>query len=240
MPNEDERTRTPEIVDAGPAPESERNECALPERLPPRGPKITGLDLSLSATGLAGVWGQTAWAEVLRAKAIPESESLTSWRRFERIDMIGETILDYARGSTLVVVEGPVFYIPPGGERGYFERAELFFDVTRKLRRARIPFAVAAPKSIKLYATGKGNAKKDAVLTAMVRRVGPLVRDLDDNNAADALAAAMMGADWLGYPLVPMPEVNRRALPGVDWRIEGNPGAVAEALETAAGRWAGE
>lgn len=223
--------------------ENETNECGLPAVMParpPEPPKVIGLDLSLAATGIAGVFGPTAWAEVIRTKAIPEGESLTSWRRFERIDMIGDTVLDYARGASLVVAEGPIFFIPPGGERGYFERAELFFDVLRKLRRSRIPFAIAAPKSIKLYATGKGNAKKDLVLAETVRRFGYVrgLSRLSDNNEADALVAAAMGADWLGSPVVKMPELHRRALPGVDWRTEGNPGPVVAALEDAAVRWA--
>jgi hypothetical protein len=233
-----------EIIDAGLA-ETERDECGLPvmpQRVPPLevppAPKVLGLDLSLAATGIACIWGERAWTELVRAKALPDRSALSSWARFERIDLIGNAVLDYARGATLVVVEGPSLHSPAGGERGHFERAGLWWDVLRKLRRARVAFAVASPASIKTYATGKGSAKKDLVLAETVRRFG-MVRGLSDNNEADALVAAAMGSDWLGWPIVPMPELHRRALPGVDWRIEGNPGPVVEALETARDGWAG-
>ena len=86
------------------------------------------------------------------------------------------------------------------------------------------------PASLKMYATGKGNASKDAVLAAAIRRYPDV--EFDGNDAADALILAAMGADHLGFPLVSktpsgrksratLPARNREALGKIDWPLLG-------------------
>lgn len=64
------------------------------------------------------------------------------------------------------------------------------------------------------YATGKGAAKKEEVVDAVARR-WPLFATGGDNNKADAAVFCAMGMDWLGAPLVEMPEKHRLALNGL-------------------------
>jgi Holliday junction resolvasome RuvABC endonuclease subunit len=73
--------------------------------------------------------------------------------------------------------------------------------------------AIAPPASVKLYAAGKGNASKDQVLTAAVRRLPGFD---GDNNEADAAWMAAMGLDHLtGHSVVPASQ--RQALAKLKW-----------------------
>lgn len=77
--------------------------------------------------------------------------------------------------------------------------------------------AVVPPRCRAKWATGSGNADKTAVYQAITQlwqthwqptRVG-------DDNEADALVLASMGAQWLG--LLPVPGPPTDPLAGVDW-----------------------
>lgn len=69
--------------------------------------------------------------------------------------------------------------------------------------------------TMKSYASGKGSGRKAGVLAAMPYMFPGLF--VDDDNAADALALAAMGARYLGFPVEPSPQrVNPSALNGVN------------------------
>jgi Holliday junction resolvasome RuvABC endonuclease subunit len=83
------------------------------------------------------------------------------------------------------------------------------------LHEAGIPFAVVQPSTLKRLATGKGNAGKDEVLAAAIRRLG---FDGHDNNEADALWLLAAGHVWYGAPGAPqLPASHREALAKVQW-----------------------
>lgn len=65
------------------------------------------------------------------------------------------------------------------------------------------------PATLKVYATGKGNSEKGAVIAEAVRRLG---YPGSNDNEADALWLAHLGLDLLGHPAVKLPETHRRAL----------------------------
>lgn len=163
-------------------------------------PRVIGLDLSLSATGVAG----DGWTEVVKPPAKLRDHSRLRWI------LVG--LRDFTR-SDLVVVEGPA-YGNQGLQRGHHERAGLWWMATHDLWARGIPVAVAPPATVKRYATGKGNADKDAVLLAAARRF-PWFSG--DNNEADALWLAAAGYDRLGHPLADMPAAHRKALDAVVW-----------------------
>ncbi len=73
---------------------------------------------------------------------------------------------------------------------------------------------MVSPNARAKYATGKGNAGKADVVREVTRRFDWFTGGEDE---ADALVLAAMGADWLGYPIVPMPAVHRKALDAVQW-----------------------
>lgn len=164
-------------------------------------PRVIGLDLSLSATGVAG----DGWTEVIKPPA--------NCRSHDRLYLIKNRLRDFTRHAALVVVEGPS-YGNQGRQSGHHERAGLWWLVAHDLWCHGTPVAVAPPATVKRYATGKGNADKDTVLLAAARRFPWFV---GDNNAADALWLAAAGFDRLGHPLADMPAAHRKALDAVAW-----------------------
>ncbi len=166
--------------------------------------KVIGLDLSLTSSGVASNAG---WSDTIRTPA--------KLRGHRRMAHIRDTIRDHTTGADLVVVEGPS-YGNQGAQRqaGHHERAGLWWLITHDLWRRDVPLAVASPASVKKFATGRGNASKDEVLVAVCRRFAWF----DGNNdAADAVVLAALGAEHLGVAMAVMPQVNRVALDGVEW-----------------------
>lgn len=169
---------------------------------------VVGLDLSLTSTGVARVNGLflgTASVDRIRPKSTGH----------ERLQQIVETCLTLTGSADLIVVEGPSYGSASGSQRGHHERAGLWWMVTHALWAADRKVAVASPAAVKTYATGKGNASKDEVLTATVRRF--LGVSVSGNDEADALVLAAMGADHLNEPITTMPAGHRKALSKVEW-----------------------
>lgn len=78
------------------------------------------------------------------------------------------------------------------------------------------PIVIITPSQRAKYATGKGNASKDAVLLAVARRY-PTV-EVTDNNEADALVLAAMIARLAGRPIeTSLPQTHLDALAKVRW-----------------------
>ncbi len=167
--------------------------------------KIIGLDLSLTSTGVAGIVDGCAWT----ARVVPPA-GITGC---ERLHWISRELGDWT--ADLTVIEGPAYGTQRVNQRGHHERAGLWWMVRCQLWRAGQPAAVVTPTCLKRYATGRGNAPKDAVLAAAIRRYRDL--EFDGNDQADALILAAMAADHYGQPLAPVAAVNRQALAAVDW-----------------------
>lgn len=166
---------------------------------------VVGLDLSLSSTGVAGARSDgQVWTDRIRTP--------TGLRGHERMAWLTARVKDFTRGACLVMVEGPS-YGSTGGS--VHERAGLWWLVTHSLWARGVEVAVVPPSCLKKYATGRGNAGKDEVLIAMVRRF-PAV-DIGGNDEADGLVLACMGADRLGFPVVKFPDAHREALVKVAW-----------------------
>lgn len=169
--------------------------------------KVLGLDLSLTATGVAGI----GWAETLRAPAQRVRDAPLDYAH-RRLDFYRDALADrYLRGVQLAVVEGPALGHHNTGTYALWGQSWL---IRHLLWQRGIPYAVVSPTVLKLYATGKGNADKAAV-TAAVRGWWPAFDG--DHNAADAAVLAAMGAHHLGYPLWPVPQAQAAALAGVAW-----------------------
>lgn len=167
---------------------------------------MVGIDLSLRSTGTAG----DGWAARLAPPAGLAGCERLSWL-LDRLD-------EHTTGAALVVVEGPSY---GSAGRGQHERAGLWWLLRHRLWQASVPVAVVPPAARCRYATGRGNAPKDAVLAAAVRRF-PTV-EVTGNDQADALWLAAMGLDRLGRPPVALPEAHRAALASVAW-----PAALSE------------
>lgn len=169
-------------------------------------PRVVTLDLSLTATGIAGIGGGGAWVDTIT----------TRHTGYPRLHSIRDVVRSYAAHAHLVVVEGPSYGSGMGRrEKGHHERAGLWWLITYMLWSADIPVAVMPPGAVKRYATGRGNADKDAVMLAAARRYPDVL--IANNNEGDALVMLAAALDHLGYPLAPVPRTHRAALAAVDW-----------------------
>ena len=169
-------------------------------------PRILALDLSLTRTGyccdsadegLAGC--RTGLLETARLRGM------------ERLDRIVRQVQSLARGSDLVVIEGYSF----GSQgRAVFDVAELGGCVRFLLHRLGMPFVNVPPATLKKFATGKGNAPKDAMIAEAIRRFGFAGFD---NNEADAFLLWCMARHAYECPVVSLPQLQAAALAAVTW-----------------------
>jgi crossover junction endodeoxyribonuclease RuvC len=166
---------------------------------------IVGLDLSLTSTGIVAV---DEGGGIAQRRLRPKTNGL------QRLDYIVSEIAIHCGGlfaapPDLVVIEGPAF-----GAKGaaYHQLAGLWWLIRHKLWTMRLPVAVASPPEVKKYATGKGNAGKDEVLACAVRRFPQVPADVLNNDIADALWLAAMGARHLGHPIDTVPTAHHTAL----------------------------
>jgi crossover junction endodeoxyribonuclease RuvC len=178
---------------------------------------ILGLDLSLTATGIAIVRTGDGDNHRYRTEVIKEPSKRTKWPDRDRIRwMIDQltVIVEDALGPDevwdLAVVEGLAYSRITGHAT---TRAGLWWLVTENLADD-IPLAVMGPTSRAKYATGKGNAAKADVMREVARRFPHFGGGEDE---ADALVCAAAGADHLGHPIAAMPATHRTALAAVEW-----------------------
>jgi len=172
----------------------------------PAAPLVIGLDLSLTATGVAHMRGDQVVTDTITPPANRRAGLLRlRWLRDHLLELIG--------APALVVVEGPSYGSTGAGQH---DRAGLYWLVLDGLWSRGVPVAVAPPANVKRYATGAGGgpkASKDAVLLAAARRFPGFD---GDNNAADALWLAAMGTDRLTGATV-VPAAHREALAKCTW-----------------------
>lgn len=161
--------------------------------------RIVGIDPSLSSTGLA------------TTDHLTHLKPLRGLVGSDRIRWIVSAATTWA--ADLYVIEGPAYSRQLGA--GHHEAAGLWWAIRMELDQRDIPVAVVPPNVLKKYATGKGNASKDQVLAAAIRRY-PNV-PITCNDEADAYLLYAMGLDQLGRPPVAVPKSHREALDSVDW-----------------------
>ena len=162
-------------------------------------PNVVGLDLSLTATGIAAA----GVADVLRPKGLTGPERL-AWL-CDRVDAIVKL-----HNAALVVVEGYAY----GRQNTAHQLGELGGVIRLALWEAGIPYVDVPPSTLKKYATGRGNAGKEEVLAAAIRRLG---YQGHDNNEADALWLRALGCAAYGAPLADLPKLHASVVDGLDW-----------------------
>lgn len=161
----------------------------------PPTPFFVGLDLSLTSTGVALI--HDGHATVTRITSTGRKGATTA-ETADRIDRIIHDILhalpplEHCR----VAVEGPSF--ASTGSAAHV-LGGLWWAVRAHL--SSVDVIVVPPSTVKKYATGKGNAGKDEVLAAVVRRY--LDVEVRGNDEADALVLAAIAARLNGDPIDP-------------------------------------
>jgi crossover junction endodeoxyribonuclease RuvC len=166
-------------------------------------PVVVGIDLSLRRTAVADNQG----VRVIPTAAVADDDHRGAMGRLERIvEAVTEPLVPLASQIELVMIEGYSFGSSTKGMRAI---AELGGAVRLALWRAHIPYLDVAPKTLKKYATGSGNAGKIQVVQAANTRLGYAGFD---HNEADALWLHAMGTELLFVPVVDLPQTHREAL----------------------------
>ncbi len=185
------------------------------EVLPTSGtpPRVIGLDVSLTSTGVAGpTWALTVHGPSL-AKT-PKGTRPDYEAYWHRIRTVRRHLIDFIDGAELVVIEGLAFSQndPTADQRD----ALWWYLVGRCITRS-IAYAVVSTGTLKVYATGNGRASKEDVVQEVQRRRPDV--EFKGNDQADALCLAAMGCEHLGHPVVALPQTHRRALDAVHWPV---------------------
>ena len=162
-------------------------------------PVVIGVDLSVRSTGIAHADGDY---EVFR----PESDP-TANHGMDRCVEIRDHVLAVCDvvDLELVMLEGLAFAAHDNAR----QLAMLAGIIRMALYDGGHAFLTVVPGTLKKYATGKGNASKEAVVDAAQKR---LRYQGYDNNEADALWLRAIGWELVGVPLVEMPQTHRDAL----------------------------
>lgn len=174
--------------------------------------QISGLDLSLTSTGLARLVVTDTGEHVLETTGVLSTghRGDTVADRARRLEDIKASIVHDCLGVDLVVIEGPAF---SRSNSGTWDRAGLWWLVVAWLQDV-VPVAVVGPSTLKKYATGKGNATKPDMRMALYQRYGD---DISSDDQVDAAWLALAGAQWLQRPVVAMPAANVSALDKAEW-----------------------
>lgn len=171
-------------------------------------PIVLGIDASLTSTGICKVntevpIGLLFSTGTIKTKPVPGDTSFAgkSNRIAQIINQI-DSLLRPAGSVDLVVLEGPSY---ASSGTAVYTLGWLWgavFDFCSDMHG--IETLVVAPSLRAKYATGKGNAAKDAVLTSVIRRWPDV--PVDGNDQADALILAAIGCRYLGHPIDEMPK----------------------------------
>ncbi len=156
--------------------------------------QIVGLDLSMTATGIALADGTT---ETIKTKATGD----------RRLVAITDAVQVATAGCDMAVIEDLPTHAKSAGITGMVHGA-----VRAALIRAFVPYVLITPASVKKFATGKGNAGKPDMAVALFKRAGI---EAADDNQVDAWWLRAMGLEHYGQPCVQLPAVNRGALDAV-------------------------
>jgi len=166
--------------------------------------RILGLDLSLTATGVAWEGGTGLISTKLRG--------------MERLDHIAGAVAELVWNGVhfttdLVVMEGYSF----GSQgRSVFDIGELGGVIKLELYRHNVPVVEVAPAMLKKFATGKGNVGKDEVLAAAIRKYA---FEGTNNNEADAWILYWMGRLHYDRNVEPLYDYQREALEKIEWPV---------------------
>lgn len=174
--------------------------------------RIVGLDLSLTATGVAMLAGERTITKTIRSKGKADDGLATRALRLHNLSL---DILHIAATGDVVIIEQPA-YGQTGGS--HHDRSGLWWLVMDGLTvdAERELFAEVTPQGVKMYATGKGNASKSEVLAAVIKRYPQA--DVANDNEADALVLAAIGARLAGAPVEDsLPATHLRAMEKVRW-----------------------
>lgn len=159
-----------------------------------------GLDLSMSATGVAFPDGSTA---VIKPRGEGDARLLSIERQME-------AAVRLARPDLAVIEDDPGIF------KGAAAKAIPMVHATVRLvlMRAGIPYVVVNASTLKTFATGSHVADKTAMTLAAYKRMD---REFTDDNECDAAWLKAAGHAAYGEPIVELPKAHTEALRKAAW-----------------------
>ena len=157
---------------------------------------ILAIDFSLTNTGVAVI--EDGEASTFRVTSKPEQH----WWEFpDRVASIISNVFIHARLSDpdpVVIIESPAYMARSSSMDKMLGGWWLAVDQVQVGHGVTGPILKATPTQVKKFATGNGNAGKDEVLAAVIRRYPDV--NVATNDEADALTLAAIGAAVMGEP----------------------------------------
>lgn len=166
---------------------------------------VLGVDLSLAATGVVT-------ADGVRSTLTPPTKDTTDrlewfYRQFYAL------VADLDVLGTILMVEAP-FVAGPARGSSTLDLGMLHGVFRLATRRFVRRIVWVPPSTLKMYATGRGNATKPDMRVELVKR---LELDIKDDNQVDAWWLRAMGLDRYATAPIALPQSHRRALSSVQW-----------------------
>jgi Holliday junction resolvasome RuvABC endonuclease subunit len=166
---------------------------------------VLGIDPSLASTGLCRVTlspGRRDPEHVLCATVTSKPTDKTYRAISDRLTAITAEISEYVPLASLVVIESPSFASKFGHTHTRDWLWGKIYDLCARDHGKKV--LVVSPSQRMKYATGKGNAQKDQVLAAAIRRWPDV--EITGNDTADALILAAIGCRFLTLPIDEVPQ----------------------------------
>jgi Holliday junction resolvasome RuvABC endonuclease subunit len=155
--------------------------------------RVVGLDLSMTATGIADHLGVT-WT--VKTRRVGD----------ERLVEIVQVVNVATSGVDLAVIEEA----PPGLKGPAIKAIHMVHGAVRLgLLDRRTRYIVVNPTTLKAFATGKSSADKTAMAMALFKRTG---KELGSADEVDAWWLRAAGLELLGEPVVQLPVAQVAAL----------------------------
>lgn len=183
-------------------------------------PIALGLDLSLTGSGVAILRspdrvefsGDPAADVTTMGRKGSNSETLLQ-RLFRITELADEVAHFWTNGMEipdLAMIETPAYDQSSGKTH---DRSGLWWAVVERLERQNVPIVEVGTSKVKIYGTGKGTNRKDAVMAAAIRRYPDI--EISNNNESDGVILAAMGMRLLGHPIENLPQTHLRAMEGL-------------------------
>lgn len=177
--------------------------------------RITALDLSLTATGIAVTHDQVGEPRLSCRTVTPRRRPTLNVIDHARLHELFQAVAAaLVSRPDLVVVEFLPHVAGTGGVA--LRMAELHGALKHFMWSKGHRYVDVEPQHLKTYATGRGNAKKEQVREQVTARYGGLLH-VGSYDEADATALLAMALDAYGQPLAPVPDHHRKAIAKVRW-----------------------